>query len=57
MFIGHLVQLAVDDIKIGTLGKRGDVLGTNKCADYSIPSSAAAGWPGMRLSRSAADPR
>ena len=57
MFIGHLVQLAVDDIKIGTLGKRGDVLGTNKCADYSIPSSARAGWPGMRLSWSAADPR
>ena len=32
MFFGHLVQLVVDDIEIGTLGKEVNILGTNKCA-------------------------
>ena len=60
MFIGHLVQLAVsvDDIIVGTLGRESEYSGYKiNVLYYSIPSSAAAGWPGMRLSRSAADPR
>ena len=58
MFIGYLVQLAVDDIIVGTLGRESEYSGYKiNVLYYSIPSSAAAGWPGMRLSRSAADPR